>query len=421
MPEKELRLPRMGETMDEGTIVAWSKQPGEQFRRGDILLELESDKINVEVPALEDGEMVRHLASPGDKVAVDHPIAVITAVGTSSSSSGSGEAQPILESNRSPAVTMERIGNLPGPVAGKMRASPVARRTAAKLGLDLAQVKGSGPLGRITAADVHQHVKLVPKPGIEMPDLSGLPALRWGKPERGTCVLLHGFADNPSTWHRTGEFLAKEGFDVIAFGLPGHGSQALQASTLEEVAAILFDAFPNPATGDLHLIGHSLGGALAILIGAKASHRIASLTLLAPFGIGTYIDQTFLDGMVSVRTIDALERELRKTTAHPLSYSKSALAAMLQSLPTDSLRTISQMMAQNGVQQRFLVPELEKMTSPIRVFFGRHDRIVRWQEALSLPGKVALHLFDTGHMLHWEDPSAVLPVLGRFPVGGFLE
>jgi pimeloyl-ACP methyl ester carboxylesterase len=421
MPEKELRLPRMGETMDEGTIVAWSKQPGEQFRRGDILLELESDKINVEVPALEDGEMVRHLASPGDKVAVDHPIAVITAVGTSSSSSGSGEAQPILESNRSPAVTMERIGNLPGPVAGKMRASPVARRTAAKLGLDLAPVKGSGPLGRITAADVHQHVKLVPKPGIEMLDLSGLPALRWGKPERGTCVLLHGFADNPSTWHRTGEFLAKEGFDVIAFGLPGHGSQALQASTLEEVAAILFDAFPNPATGDLHLIGHSLGGALAILIGAKASHRIASLTLLAPFGIGTYIDQTFLDGMVSVRTIDALERELRKTTAHPLSYSKSALAAMLQSLPTDSLRTISQMMAQNGVQQRFLVPELEKMTLPIRVFFGRHDRIVRWQEALSLPGKVALHLFDTGHMLHWEDPSAVLPVLGRFPVGGFVE
>ena len=89
MPEKELRLPRMGETMDEGTIVVWLKQPGEQFRRGDILLELESDKINVEVPALEDGEMVRHLASPGDKVAVDHPIAVITTVGPSSCSSGS--------------------------------------------------------------------------------------------------------------------------------------------------------------------------------------------------------------------------------------------------------------------------------------------------------------------------------------------
>jgi pimeloyl-ACP methyl ester carboxylesterase len=415
MAEKELRLPRMGETMDEGTIVVWLKQPGERFRRGDILLELESDKINVEVPALEDGEMVRHLVLPGDKVGVDHPIALISTKGTISRSSGFVEAQPILESNRPSAETIERVENAPRAVAGKMRASPVARRTAAKLGLDLALVKGSGPLGRITAADVHQHVKIVPKPGIEMVDVSGIRALRWGKPERGTCVLLHGFAGDPSTWHRTGTFLAKEGFDVTAFELPGHGSQALQASTLEEVAAVLLHALPNAPTGDLHLIGHSLGGALAILIAAKASNRIASLTLLAPFGIGTYIDQTFLDGMVSVRTIEALEREVRKTTAQPLSYSRSALAAMLQSLPTDSLRTISRMMAQNGVQQLFLVPELEKMTLPVRVFFGRQDRIVRWQEALSLPGKVALHLFDTGHMLHWEDPSAVLPVLARFP------
>lgn len=416
MAEKELKLPRMGETMDEGTIAVWLKQPGEQFRRGDILLELESDKISVEVPALEDGEMVRHLVSPGDRVAVDNPIAVISTDGTIPKSSGFVEAQPIVESNRPPAEPIERVENLPRAAAGKMRASPVARRTAAKLGLDLAQVKGSGPLGRITAADLHQHVKLVPKPGIGLVDVSGIRALRWGKAERGTCVLLHGFAGDPNTWHRTGTFLAKEGFEVTAFELPGHGSQALQASTLEEVAAVLFRAFPDAPTGDLHLIGHSLGGALAILIAARASDRIASLTLLAPFGIGTYIDQTFLDGMVSVRTIDALEREVRKTTAHPLSYSKSALAAMLQSLPTDSLRTISQMMAQDGVQQLFLVPELEKMTLPVRVFFGRQDRIVRWQEALSLPGKVALHLFDTGHMLHWEDPSAVLPLLARFPV-----
>jgi pimeloyl-ACP methyl ester carboxylesterase len=90
----------------------------------------------------------------------------------------------------------------------------------------------------------------------------------------------------------------------------------------------------------------------------------------------------------------------------------------LQSLPTDSLGAISGMMASNGVQQLFLVPELEKMKLPVRVLFGRQDRILRWQEALNLPGKIALHLFDTGHMLHWEDPSAVLPVLAGFPVGG---
>jgi pyruvate dehydrogenase E2 component (dihydrolipoamide acetyltransferase) len=97
MAEKELTLPRMGETMDEGTIVAWLKQPGELFRRGDTLLEVESDKTNVEIPALEDGEMVRHLVLPGEKVAVDRPIALVKTLGTSLSIST--EAQPVLQAS----------------------------------------------------------------------------------------------------------------------------------------------------------------------------------------------------------------------------------------------------------------------------------------------------------------------------------
>jgi pyruvate dehydrogenase E2 component (dihydrolipoamide acetyltransferase) len=211
--------------------------------------------------------------------------------------------------------------------------------------------------------------------------------------------------------------LAKQGFEAIAFELPGHGSQPLIGSSIDELVTELIPKLPNPSTGKFHLIGHSLGGAFAILIAARNPERVASLTLLAPIGIGTYIDQSFLEGITSAQTIGALERELRKTTAHPLSYAKSALAAMLESLPTASLRTISGLMARNGVQQLFLVPELEKITAPVRIFFGRQDRILHWQDALVLPGKVGLHLFDTGHLPHWEDPSAVLPVLSSLPAG----
>ena len=76
-----LPLPRLGETMEEGRIVAWLKQPGEKFRRGEILLEIETDKTVVEVPALQDGTMVEHLAAEDDKVPVDAPIARIEAAG----------------------------------------------------------------------------------------------------------------------------------------------------------------------------------------------------------------------------------------------------------------------------------------------------------------------------------------------------
>jgi pimeloyl-ACP methyl ester carboxylesterase len=245
----------------------------------------------------------------------------------------------------------------------------------------------------------------------------GSDSLRWGSPKIGTCVLLHGFAGDPTTWRRTGEFLGDNGFEAIAMWLPGHGSQPLETSNLEEIAVGLAAALPNPASGKIHLVGHSLGGALAILITATAPERIASLTLLAPFGIGTYIDQSFLDGIVSAGTIEALERELRKTTTRPLSYAKSALTAVLASEQRANLRKLNQTMARDSVQQLYLVPKLEKITVPIRILFGRQDRILNWKEALSLPGTVALHLFDTGHMPHWEDPSAVLPLLSRFPLG----
>jgi pimeloyl-ACP methyl ester carboxylesterase len=399
MPEKELRLPRMGETMDEGTIATWLKQPGEKFRRGETLVEVESDKTYVEIPALEDGEIVRHLVSPGETVAVDRAIAVILTPNT--------EAAAVP----------------------KTRASPAARRTAKKLGIDITEVSGTGPRGRVSGSDVIQQAGVLPNLSRHSlaPAGAAEPAghaesnrrvWRWGTPQLGVCVLLHGFAGDPSTWRRTGEFLADQGFEVVAVELPGHGNQPFRASDLNEMAADLITTLPNPANGKFHLVGHSLGGALGIIIAASVPDRIASLTLLAPFGIGTYINQSFLDGIVAAETIDALERELRKTTARPLSYSKSALAAMLEVKRTDTLQALHRIMARDGVQQLFLVPKLEKMNMPVRVFFGRQDQILRWQECLSLPGKIGLHLFDTGHMPHWEDPSEALPVLARFPAGG---
>lgn len=115
-----LELPRLGETMEEGELVAWLKQPGQQVRRGEAVAEIGTDKVVAELPALEDFVLEEHLVRPGERVRVGQPIARI------------------------------RLGLDPE----RPRASPAARRLARALGVDLARLRGSGPRGRITTDDV---------------------------------------------------------------------------------------------------------------------------------------------------------------------------------------------------------------------------------------------------------------------------
>ena len=76
-----LTMPRMGETMETGRIAAWLKKPGDRFERGETLLEIETDKVTVEMPALDSGRLVEILAPEGAEVAVGAPLGRIGATG----------------------------------------------------------------------------------------------------------------------------------------------------------------------------------------------------------------------------------------------------------------------------------------------------------------------------------------------------
>lgn len=476
MAEKTLLLPRLGETMTEGTIIAWQKQPGERFRRGEPLLDLETDKMAVEVPALEDGEMVAHLVAAGDVVPIDSPIATVrgveegAAVVVPAAANGTTPEQPTaaktpegVPSSPPPAAVIQTAPATPSPTPPEIssppssprpRSSPAARRLAQRLGVSLADLRGTGPRGRVTTADVQPPPREgAPPPGtgetfvpgstpsrlagtafVEMGPNGRLHYRRWpagpSSARRGTVLLIHGFAGDLTTWGATADFLAGKGFDVVAVDLPGHGATEAPAPTTPAACAELLLAAldgldlrrPDTAAagaGGLHLVGLSMGAVVATLLARSSPVKVASLTLLAPVGLGTEINQGFLDGIIGSETVPALERELRKTTARPFPYSPPALARMVETFHQEprrrQLRALSHAFARDGAQQIYLVPELAALTLPVRVLFGRQDRLLRWQDALDLPGHVALHLFDTGHMPHWEDPRAVLPVLAQVP------
>ena len=142
----EIIMPKMGQTMEKGKIIKWLKKDGEKVERGEPLLEIETDKTTIEVEARDSG-IVKTLAQEGEEVPIATTIGYILKEGESIPEKIS---KPELTVEAPKEVTVEK----PKREAEKVKASPLARRIAKEKGIDLTQVRGTGPGGRITKEDV---------------------------------------------------------------------------------------------------------------------------------------------------------------------------------------------------------------------------------------------------------------------------
>ena len=161
-------MPQMGYDMHEGTVVRWLKAEGDEVQVGEPIAEIETDKAVVEFESTAAGVLSKVLVQEGSSVPVGDPIGIIGAAGEEVAAeddadepAAEAESVPVAETAPPPA---EPIEPAPAPEppqakaqvldAGEFRASPVARRIAQERGIDLSQVPGTGPGGRITREDV---------------------------------------------------------------------------------------------------------------------------------------------------------------------------------------------------------------------------------------------------------------------------
>jgi pyruvate dehydrogenase E2 component (dihydrolipoamide acetyltransferase) len=154
-------MPKTGMSMEEGTILRWLKREGEAVRKGEMLLEIETDKTSMEVEAEADGLLLRVLRQAGEVVPVTQTIAWIGQPGEALEMAGSQPAGPsAAEPAAAPAPATAPAGAAvptPSPataIPGKVPATPAARRRAGELGLPLAGVSGSGPFAAVRLRDV---------------------------------------------------------------------------------------------------------------------------------------------------------------------------------------------------------------------------------------------------------------------------
>lgn len=155
---KEVIMPQLGLTMTTGTIQKWLKKEGDQVEKGELILEVMTDKVTMEVESFDSGILKKVVAREGEEIPVTQVIAYIgdekdelppelIARVTEAKAALPSEAAAAAEPQKELALAEEEE-------EGRIKASPLARRLAQEKGLDLRLIKGSGPGGRITKEDV---------------------------------------------------------------------------------------------------------------------------------------------------------------------------------------------------------------------------------------------------------------------------
>jgi pyruvate dehydrogenase E2 component (dihydrolipoamide acetyltransferase) len=161
-----IEMPKLADTMTEGTLVKWRKKVGDKVATGDVVAEVETDKATMEMESFEDGTLHELLVQVGEKVPIGARIAVLLAKGEAAPAPGTDHAVAAPKAASAPASqvaasTPQQAGPAPARSAavspgGRTKSSPLARKLAVEKGIDLASLSGTGPGGRIVAKDV-QH------------------------------------------------------------------------------------------------------------------------------------------------------------------------------------------------------------------------------------------------------------------------
>ncbi len=199
---EQIIMPDFG--TDEGILLNWTKQVGDILKNGDVIAEIETDKATVEVPVTVSGTLLQLIGEPGKTVKIGDVIGYAGAAGENVGAApvaaaaapvaapvAAAAVAPVVAAAVAPVVAAVPVEPADGNLPDGLRASPVARKMAADRGIDLTQVQGSGPAGRIVKADIEGYVPPAPVVAAPAP-VAAAPAIvtSYGKLPEGADVEI---------------------------------------------------------------------------------------------------------------------------------------------------------------------------------------------------------------------------------------
>ncbi len=403
-----------GEYMENVVVLEWAVKIGDAVKMGDLLVTVETAKAATEIEAAVDGFLTAIFAETGTEVPLSAELGLIgQTVEDIRHDAPQAPSAPVI--GRPDPVTTLR----PSPASGRIIASPAARRAADHAGIDLRRVIASSPSGRIKLRDLppaQAEVIVAPSLTLLADERGPLKVYRSGTSTGTPILMLHGFGADAQSWYPLERTLARN-HPIVRFDLPNHGQspkrRMARFTTLSREIAEAFDAL-NLETA--HVIGHSLGGACALALADIRPRAVASLTLLAPGGLGAGINGEFVEGLARASRPESLGPWLRLMVGDPKLFGDDFVAAAMASRSDPALRAAQVQMGRDlfpdATQSFDLKAALERLTCPTRIIWGQADAILPWQSSLAVPGQIALHLFaGMGHVAHLERTAATAGII----------
>jgi pyruvate dehydrogenase E2 component (dihydrolipoamide acetyltransferase) len=427
----EVILPRVDMDMATGKLGRWHAAEGERVREGQLLFEIETDKAAMEIEAPASGLLRGVRAQAGEVLPVGAVIAWIVGEGEAFDpdlQALAGELRALLGPAKIAEERAPQASEAAQPAALAVgeptRATPLARRLARERGFDIAAFAGSGPQGRVQARDIPQtHDIPLAVPAL-VRSAGGRLNREWLRRGEGApLVLIHGFGADLNGWRpMVGRLPQTNG--ALAVDLPGHGASPLTAQpTLAALVAAVAATLAEEGVASAHLVGHSLGGAVAAALAAGPGFRALSLALIAPAGLGPEINAAFLSGFLRARSAASLTPWMRLLTADPDALGAALVKSTLRQRESGELveaqTRIAEALFPDGVQAIELRPWLAALTIPTKVILGLEDRIIPARQAEGLSGTIALHRFrNVGHMPHLEARGEVARLIAELVKAG---
>ena len=354
-------MPKWGLSMQLGKITGWIAAEGDEVSVGDELADIETEKIAGTLESADAGTLRRIIAQVGEDVPVSSTIALIAPADVSDDD------------------------------------------------LDVAAAEARAVI------DAWVPDEAASGPAVETADVGGRKICYVGTGQDGDVVLLvHGYGGDRNSWLFLQEPLADR-YRVYALDLPGHGTSAKDVGdgSVEMLADAVLGVLDAIGAERAHLVGHSLGGAVAVAAAARVPHRISSLTLIAPSGFGPEINVGYLRGFADAQTRRELKPVVGQIFADESLVTRQVIDDLLAYKRLDgvdaALHALVGTLLDGDTQRIDSVAAITAMGGavPVTVVWGAADRIIPPAQAESVAGAVR-HLLDgAGHMPHMERPAEV--------------